>query len=568
MFKWISIPVLAVVLLGIAVWYLARPGGNLRIAREKDQKEEAAKEFNDIFYAAHQKIRTITQLHNTLGLGLRVITGDPVPALPGPNSWILSDLIKIKESSFNFDARAIKFEGQFNGDNIMNAAYAWVGWHDDYLVVRNYPTCASQQPGTECADVTIWPIDVYGVRLTGTRPEIKGNLAVYLFKAFLKQEVVEKRIDPKTVLPLDELSSDFQSLETSAHGLEILEQGLYHSSCMASDLSACRSSAHRFFEDALKRDPNNAYGRLGMGLLVLRDALDAARSGDRVFNVLKMLDDAARHLGAARLNSSALSDFLSDPKNIASFKLVGLDSFRITPSFIASIPEYALAYRAYGDADYEMQLTYSNQVTDIPEELKTYLNGMEYEARLDLAKSAQEARPLLDDLEKIAIRANLDEAWMYSIVYASQACRFGLKEVASDAMIERALDSAGRNTALHFDTLVWKAYCRAYQGKREGAENLIREVTAFVQANDATQKIPWREIETIYIDLGYYFASEPVRNYVAVASNFLKVLSEDPCFWRRVTNDEQLRSFRKDEAFHKLRDNYATNAAAQSGCRR
>jgi tetratricopeptide (TPR) repeat protein len=462
--------------------------------------------------------------------------------------------VKITNGSFSFDTRVIKFEGEFEGNKIMAAAHGWLGWHDHYLVIKDYRGCDAPA-AADCHQMIarVWPIEARGFLLKGTSDGIEGDLAVYLFKRFLDRMITEKKPEAAHALLTAEFSNNFESLKASAQGLEILQQGDFHSKCVSSNVEACQKIAYELFASALKGDQENSYAYLGLGLLKLRDSLDAARRGGRITTVLGNLNEAARNLGAARVRSMFLTDFLSMQDNLAKFRLLDLIAFRVTPSFLNSITDYSRAYRAYVEADYSSQLVYSKRITDIPEELKSYIKGFDYEAKLDLATSPEEALPLLNELHELIAQAR--DTWLYYIVHGSQACRFGFHDLARESL-ENALNSARTDTALFYDTYVWQAYCLAAGGKPELAAARITGVLDFLADNEhSSTAVPWDKLQTVYIDLGYYFSS--VKEYRSAADNFWKVIERHPCLWARVIHDRQLDAFRKSEEFMGLRENFA-----------
>jgi hypothetical protein len=318
--RWGLRSVLAVPVVIVLLWFAAHPRGDLRIAVDAGQSEEAAKEIRDRFNLAQQQTKNLVRTHNRLGLGQQTIADNPVPGQPGPIQYAFSDLIKLKDTTFSFDATVLKFEGEFNGNNIMNAMYGWVGWHDYYLVVKNFGACSTpanaEEVGT-CRQMTavLWPLDKGGTALVGAAQPLGADLAVYLFKTFLNKEVVARKVDPAKAIPTPELSNDYVSLEKAAQGIEILEQGTSHSTCVSGTAEACRKAAQELFDQARVRDATNAYAQLGTGLLKLRDVMQMAREGRRVFPVLRALTEAGNHLGAARFNSAAVRQFLTTRTN-------------------------------------------------------------------------------------------------------------------------------------------------------------------------------------------------------------------------------------------------------------
>lgn len=555
---WGFFSILGIIGLIALLWYLARPRGDLRIAIDAGQTEEAAKDIRGRFNSAHQQANnkdTLVAFHNRLGLGLQAIVKSPVPGQPGPLQEALSDLIKLKDTSFSFDATVLKFEGEFNGNNILKAMYGWVGWHDHYLVVKNFGPCSTPPvvPDADtCRQMTaaVWPIDNGGTTVAGTTQQLAADLAVYLFKTFLNKGIDSKTVDPAKAIPPAELSNDYLSLEKAARGIEILEQGTSHSSCVSGTPEVCRKAAREMFDQARLRDATNAYAQLGTGLLKLRDVLQMARDGGRVFPVLHALTEAGNHLGAARFHSPTLQQFLDNKDKLARFKLLDLGASHVTSGFIESVAHASRAYHAFVAAKYRDQLDHTKRA-DLPEQLKSYLRGFEYEARLVLTDSAQEARPLLDELDKL--RADWPNVWIYHNVYATHACRFGLFDLARPA-IAQALNLAVNNRALFHDTHVWEAICLAREGKQTEADEKIAGVVAFL--DEIEKKTPvQQDAQTIYIDLGYYFVV--IKQYQSAADYFLKALTGNRCFWPRISGDRQLKAFHEKPEYRKLRENWA-----------
>jgi hypothetical protein len=564
--KGLSYFLVGVLVLVAVIWFLARPQGELRIAIDAARSEAEAKEIRDRFNSARHRVVSVKEFHNKLGLGEKSVAADPVPPLAGPHSWTLLDFVKLKETSFSFDAQVLKFEGEFNGNNILNAAYGWLGWHDYYLVVKTFAGCtASQHPAvpdaSTCREMTatVWPIDRSGASPHGTPRHLEGNLAVYLFKTFLKHSHDSNRTDPSQTLPLTDISKDFTSLDAAAEGLEILERGTSHPRCVTLNAQACRKSAQDLFIQAQTRDPENPYALLGLGLLKMREALTMARGGERIFAVLRVLTETGNYLGAARA-STAVREFLDGQRNLAKFGFLDIASFRITSKFIESIPNSSRAYHAFVAAQYARQLDYSTRIEDIPEELVSYLKGVEYEARLVLADSEEDARSLLDELNKLRVQA--PDVWIYNITYAAHACRLKLYERARPA-IANALNITANNKPLFYDTHVWQANCLVKEEKFAEADAKIAAVVKYLNEiehdkNIEQDKTFWQRIHTIYIDMGYYFAG--VQQHHAAAEYFLKAITRNRCFWPRIVNDRQLEHFRqlKDSAprpeFAKLRE--------------
>lgn len=550
-----GVVVLLVVIAGL--WFAARPKGELRLAVDAGQSEAEAKEVRGRFNSAHQKTNTVITFHNRLGLNEREIKTNPVPAQPDPSSRSLSDFVKFKENSFSFDAKVTKVEGEFNTNNIINSSYRWVGLYDYYVIFRNFARC-SPSPQAAAADdcqqmtASLWPTKTATTSLAGATQNIEGNLAVYLLKAFLAHEVDSKRLDPARIVNLADLSDDFASLEASSEGILILQRGTSHPRCVSVSPDECRKLARDLFAEALRRDPTNRYAHLGMGLLKLRDVLQAARTGGRVLAVLRALSEPGNHLGAARGDSTVLAAFLDRQNSVMQFSLLELPPFPITSNFVASISNAARAYQAFVAADYEKQLGHSKRA-DLPGDLKSYLKGFEYEARLVLAETEEAALPLLEELAGLI--KDKPSVWIYNIVYASHSCRYKRFEPAREALA-RALDIvATTSTPLFWDTHVWQAACLAKDEREAEAVSKIAAVLRYLDRVPENERLS-REIQTIYLDLGYYFAG--TKDYRAAKEFFLKAVEVNICFWPRIANDRQLRPFQKHAEYEDLRERVAT----------
>ena len=550
-----GVVVLLVVIAGL--WFAARPKGELRLAVDAGQSEAEAKEVRGRFNSAHQKTNTVITFHNRLGLNEREIKTNPVPAQPDPSSRSLSDFVKFKENSFSFDAKVTKVEGEFNTNNIINSSYRWVGLYDYYVIFRNFARC-SPSPQAAAADdcqqmtASLWPTKTATTSLAGATQNIEGNWRyIYSRLSWRTRSTASAWIQPgsstsptsRTTLP---------AWRPAPKGFSILQRGTSHPRCVSVSPDECRKLARDLFAEALRRDPTNRYAHLGMGLLKLRDVLQAARTGGRVLAVLRALSEPGNHLGAARGDSTVLAAFLDRQNSVMQFSLLELPPFPITSNFVASISNAARAYQAFVAADYEKQLGHSKRA-DLPGDLKSYLKGFEYEARLVLAETEEAALPLLEELAGLI--KDKPSVWIYNIVYASHSCRYKRFEPAREALA-RALDIvATTSTPLFWDTHVWQAACLAKDEREAEAVSKIAAVLRYLDRVPENERLS-REIQTIYLDLGYYFAG--TKDYRAAKEFFLKAVEVNICFWPRIANDRQLRPFQKHAEYEDLRERVAT----------
>ncbi len=553
--------ILLLVVVVVVGWWQLRPKGELRLAmtdqilEDKGQRDIAASLFNLV----GPDVGKVSKLHAELSFQPTHSKLDPVPKKPVPGATTLRDLITKLVVGGKIEGDA-GLTISVDGIAFLELLWGFTGNRDYFLVFHEITevTCKGgsavgpSSSGARCYEITvsIEDVDKVGRSFAGTATEIKRDLAVYLFKTFLRDAELEPRVErveqpsPRAgFLPGSELTDDFESLEEAAEGFRYLREGLAHPGCINAGWRQCANKARSHFEAAIDEtaDPRNPSANLGLGLLLMRQAMQDARDGRSSFRVRRKFDTAIRRIQAARLGSGFLEQRILDPNWMSALRLVSSGKFQIPAELLTTGHNLSCAINAYLAGEFDKEILYLQGLHGIPADFEPMISGYSYDGRLELAREKQVVISLLGELR--AKRAQRNDVWIYHAVYGDHACRWNqLLDDWAEAL--RTAKNEARDPVQLIEGTIRNSKCLWRTGRNDDA---FRDVANLSSRIDSVKEE--EERQRLYVLLGLFYAQS--ANFDRAAAVLEKAASW-PFALRRVQNAKKINSFKDSEDYRRF----------------
>jgi tetratricopeptide (TPR) repeat protein len=514
------------------LWYFLRPTGHLSLCLSKTIEHYEAI-ISQHFAIASARTREFAACQGRLSFTIDpTMVRNPKPEQHLEDAIQFGDVVDLK-FDFDIEEKPFKFSGSFDIKKIFEWLYTVCGYCDYYLVVSSYedttipistvPAKAEKSAGTKKLGkltVRLHPLDRIEKEIPGQRLEsfdtLRNSLAFYMFELFSERAVTEDSL--KNVVPVKELSHKLPSLKQTVRGFEILKEGYTHSACAGLTSEACVGETRKAFETALHSDPDNAHARLGLGLTLLRQALDAIDSAS-AYTVGKLLVEAGENLSVAKARSVFLRNLMNSPDWLRLLELPGYRDLNITNRFIDTVRFYRDALNAFSQAEYNQTVDLLAKVEDIPANFSGYIRSLEFEAKLYITETQSEANRLLKEFEQSSQADPADWRWTQS--YAFHACRQKVDCEEALRLLDDAIYTAP-DLVSYFDSYALKGQCLAILGHHKEAREAVEPVLDYLEKNPDIA-----EFAGVYLDFGYLFAF--LKDYETAADYFIRAAT----FWEK-----------------------------------
>lgn len=552
--------IVVILLLGAVAmgWWEFRPKGELRLAmtnqilEDDGQRDLAASLFNLV----GPDVGKISELHAALSLQPMNSRLDPVPKKPVPGAATFRDLIT-----------ELVVGGKIEGDasltiSVDGIAFLELFWrfteNRDYFLVFHEITKLSCRGGSapapsnsvaQCYDITvsIEDVDKAGRSFTGTTAEIKRDLALYLFKTFLRHVELQARVEQSSphvgFLPGTDITDDFASLEETVEGFRYLREGLTHPECVNADWRQCAEKAKSRFAAAIDKtaDPRNPSANLGLGLILMRQAMQDARDGQSSFRVLRKFDRAIRRITAGLGGSKFLEQQIFDRSWMSALRLVSFVNFQIPPKLLTTGHNLSCGINAYLGGFFEKEIKYLENLQGVPSDFEPMISGYRYDGNLELTREEQIAFRLLQELQ--AKRTQRNDVWIYHAVYGDHACRWNQPGGDWKAALWTAKNEA-RHMVQFIEGTIRNSKCLWKTGRNDDA---LKEVAGLSSKIDSVKEVDERARLNVLLGLFYAQSANFER-----AAEVLKKAASWPFALSRVQNATEIEGFKKSEDYQQF----------------
>jgi tetratricopeptide (TPR) repeat protein len=397
--------IVIVVVIGLVTW-LTWPDSGFRIYIEQSVvKAGLADDVVSISNRGAGRAERFAKHHRYLAFRIdSSAVSSPIPGVEFGGALKPGDLLTL-DAKINVDVDYIAFEGKVDLDGLIERAQRYIA--DKFFSKPTYHFVVQEYKSEPIANggeghqlvAFLYPNDrvPHEIPVEGGASDdaLSDEVAWYLFSVFTPEAA-----DCAGNLCLDDLSPSLASLETTVSGFDILIRSSGHPACDSLQREACMNKAERDFRAALIHDPDNDHAHLGLGLIEMQRARDAADQGLSAYTVGAHFISGIRELHQARitnyyirglLDSEAWGEMLA---NSAGYR--GLD---LSPAFLGSAFKYEEARRAMVETRYDRVVQLVDQVQQPPKWMEGHLISLRTLAELRLVKTRDDALVVLRRLD-------------------------------------------------------------------------------------------------------------------------------------------------------------------------
>ena len=279
---------------------------------------------------------------------------------------------------------------------------------------------------------------------------------------------------------------------------------------------------------------------MGLGLLLLRQAMQGALEDRSSFYIRRKFDKAILKIRTARRNSKFLENSINDPNWISKIQLVSIDGFQISPKLLTTGHNLTCAFNAYLAGDFEKEISHLQSLKGVPAEFQKIISGYMYDGHLELADSRSVADGFLDELSRLRIQR--PEAWLFHAVYGDHACRWNQSSHDYRQPLEDATRNRARTPVQAIEGGIRKSRCLWSIGRSEEA---FRDLVKLFDKIDRSVAEP-EEKKRLYVATGLFYARAGRFNR---AQEMFRRAGAWPFTLNRVLNEKGINDFKSSDEY-------------------
>ena len=535
-----------VVLVAVLTW----PGSTYRVYVEKRIEAAGdADKVRELVGSAAARAKRLAAIHRYLEFKIEPRTdGSSMPAQELGDQIKPGDLLS-GEGGWTVDAGYIVFEGKIDFTGLFTQLQDFIadrvfGQRNHVIVVQGFKHdggVSSERRRRLLAYVH--PVDGSPVEFPdggwGSYEELSNMVAWYLFKTFQGNPgACDRR------LCVEDISKSLPSLRDTQRGFEILLRNEGHPECAGIELRRedCMIKAEKSFREALRKDPDNDHAHLGLGLIEMQRARDAAEAKFSAYTVGRHFMKSIGELHQARhanvyieglLDSKEWSELLT---NSAGYR--GLD---LSPKFLGTAGKYREARRAMVECRYGDVVALIDGIEGEPEWMKGHLRLLRDMARLRLTEDRGGALRILGELEEHK-RELPEEIWthIFGIGSAQWAEDDSVLQKKAREALDRAVELARKPDSV-LAAEANRARGLIMLGELDNARRQVNDVERTIGSiEDKKETLDLREIgltlAMAYAGLGEF---GPAAKWLA------RIIEMDDVYVETVRNSPYLKPFRE-----------------------
>ena len=541
-------------------WWILRPNENIvihisdRLTKQADQIEL---EMN---YAVTTTKRLIGSIEKLLGQLGNQLTNGAGSSLSTKRELDIDDVFKIWAKT-EIKAGHTTFSGTFDINLILKLLYHQMGYFDYDLVVEDFVVKPAKKgnaddSGENTAErdnkriyglIKLYPHAGHGWRIPDT-----GATTPLTFRSMVAKSILDgvegnvRSKDCKRNLCISEWP-DMTSLEVTVDAFAFLSNWRADGGCKSPETDEeCIKRIESVFRKALEADDKNNFARLGLGLAQLRHFQITSRNAPPVRSG-RLLMEAVLNIKSAITKSEFLGHLLST-QEWAEFirRTEGLTEFEIKKEFIDSADGYREARRAFVEADYSRAVKAISSVKCRPKPIVPHIQNFELSARLMAAESFTEAKPLLEEFEKMGDERQ-DITWKTSYAFVLCYWNNGDSDRAKKAisLIDEAIVWSNDSFVENLNLRAQKGLCLAMVNRKDDAIQLLHKVQKDIPTEVDSEEN--KDYMSVYYNSGIAFSLTGDQATAGKALEQAAIL--DQSYLHGVSHQKLLSAFREWDGY-------------------